>query len=237
MTYRPKKIKKWGIPLLVILGSLAVVLIPLLFQFHDQVQSDLISDWGSFGDYIGGLLGVIISGIAILLLWQTYMLQKEELSKTAETLNFQNTTQILFQLLKKKDEMIDSAENQGDKGLILFRRIKREAQNAYRAREDIEHPKRILESLETSTDNHTRPILKRYIGIVRAINNILDPKHLDQTEGRLANQKYLINIFKDYLSDEEKALLSYFIWWNEFEQVREFLIDNELVENIPEQEI
>lgn len=227
--------KKWGIPLLVITGSLAIVLLPFYSHFQDHVQSDLISDWGSFGDYIGGLLGVIISGIAIILLWQTYLLQKEELSKTAETLNFQNTTQILFQLLKKKDEMIESAEYQNNKGLALFRRITRDTENAYNGRRDIEHPIRILESLDTSTDNHSRSIVKRYIGIIRAITNILDPKHLEKTEGKLANQEYLTNVFNDYLSNEEKNLLGYFIWWDEFEQVRELLIENDIVKNVTEE--
>jgi hypothetical protein len=225
---------KWSIPVAIIVLSLLAVLLPFYFNFQTHNTSPLISDWGSFGDYIGGLLGVIISGIAIFLLWQTYMLQKEELSKTAETLNFQNTTQILFQLLKKKDEMIDSAINQRDVGLVLFRRITRDTKNAYDARQDVEHPNRILESLLASTDNHTRPIVKRYIGIIRAINNILNPVHIDQSEDMKTNQVFLINLFRDYLSNEEKNLLSYFIWWDEFEQVREFLIKNGIVENITE---
>lgn len=61
--------------IIIVLISCAIILFVLLFvfQFHDNAFSDNISDWGSFGDYIGG---IILSLISILLIYKTYQEQK-----------------------------------------------------------------------------------------------------------------------------------------------------------------
>lgn len=60
---------------IIVLIACAVILsvVFFVFQFHDNAFSDNISDWGSFGDYIGG---IILSLISILLIYKTYQEQK-----------------------------------------------------------------------------------------------------------------------------------------------------------------
>ena len=58
-----------------VLISCAIILsvVFFVFQFHDNAFSDNISDWGSFGDYVGG---IILSLISIFLLYKTYKEQQ-----------------------------------------------------------------------------------------------------------------------------------------------------------------
>lgn len=60
---------------IIVLIACAVILsvVFFVFQFHDNVFSDNISDWGSFGDYVGE---IILSLISIFLLYKTYKEQQ-----------------------------------------------------------------------------------------------------------------------------------------------------------------
>ena len=50
-------------------------------------------DWGTFGDYIGGVINPLIAACALYLISETYKLQKLELKKTVELLNLSTVTQ------------------------------------------------------------------------------------------------------------------------------------------------
>lgn len=53
----------------VIITVLLIVLVPVLvfiFNFRDSYISSDISDWGSFGDYLGGILNSIISLLTLI---------------------------------------------------------------------------------------------------------------------------------------------------------------------------
>jgi hypothetical protein len=63
---------------------------------------------GTFGDYLSGTLGLILNGVAVFLIWQTYAFQKNELNLTSRIIEFQNLTSIFFELLKKKDHTIEN---------------------------------------------------------------------------------------------------------------------------------
>ena len=60
---------------IIVLIACAVIVsvVFFVFQFHDNVFSDNISDWGSFGDYVGE---IILSLISIFLLYKTYKEQQ-----------------------------------------------------------------------------------------------------------------------------------------------------------------
>lgn len=71
------------------------------------------SDWGTFGDYIGGTLNPVIAGFAFYWIIQSYRLQKEELSEAREllqkqnsVLNEQNFESMFFQLMSLLNELI-----------------------------------------------------------------------------------------------------------------------------------
>lgn len=66
------------------------------FYFHNfhHGLSEENGDWGTFGDYAGGILNPIIAGFAFYLIAKTYDLQKKELEATRELLKISTDAQI-----------------------------------------------------------------------------------------------------------------------------------------------
>ncbi len=54
--------------------------------FHDHDFSQAPSDWGTMGDYFGGLINPLSSLMALYFLIKTYRAQKEELNETKKAL-------------------------------------------------------------------------------------------------------------------------------------------------------
>lgn len=61
-------------------------------NFHYELSKDN-GVWGTFGDYIGGILNPIIAAFALYLIAETYKLQKIELEKTRELLKLSTDAQ------------------------------------------------------------------------------------------------------------------------------------------------
>jgi len=92
-------------------GVVALVLYAI--KFHGELSVDN-TDWGVFGDYIGGTLNPLISGFAIYWIIKTYNLQKKELfeSRTilqgqSEALKKQNIESSFFQLMSLFNDLIN----------------------------------------------------------------------------------------------------------------------------------
>ena len=121
------------------------------FSFCHLNFSTKNDDWGTFGDYIGGVLNPIIAFCALYWIVKTYNLQKIELSKTEEALKNQTKLAALTALLNAKLMQIDSLKTQviawqAEKSNILVsRHTDEQASNAER--------KSLLESwIETNND-------------------------------------------------------------------------------------
>ncbi|EXE75534.1 hypothetical protein B9Y01_12270 [Acinetobacter baumannii] len=85
-------------------------------------------DWGTFGDYVGGLLNPTIAALALFWLITSVKLQIKELKKTNEALaetvksakkqqeqvSLQNFESLFFQLLKTKNEVTNDIVLNGD---------------------------------------------------------------------------------------------------------------------------
>ncbi len=67
----------------VVVVVLSVILVYAL-NFYNRPISASTSDWGSFGDYFTGVINGILSPVTLILVWLTYMSQKEELKKQRE---------------------------------------------------------------------------------------------------------------------------------------------------------
>jgi large-conductance mechanosensitive channel len=68
----------------VLVTLIAFVLLVLgfyFFNFNDRL-SDQNGVWGTFGDYVGGILNPVIAAFAFYLIAKTYELQKRELEAT-----------------------------------------------------------------------------------------------------------------------------------------------------------
>ncbi len=76
----------------VLILILSVVFGCYFFNFNDQL-SDKNEVWGTFGDYVGGILNPVIASFAFYLIAKTYELQKDELKKTRELLEVSTVAQ------------------------------------------------------------------------------------------------------------------------------------------------
>jgi len=74
-----KKIKQLLITMLCIsITVITVTLFAFLLNFRDHSISNLITDWGAFGDYFGGVLNTSISFISLIILsFLTYLVSKQ----------------------------------------------------------------------------------------------------------------------------------------------------------------
>ncbi len=85
------KIKtKKVVAVLLVIGL--VVLGFYLYKFHHGF-SNVNGDWGTFGDYVGGILNPVIAGFAFYLIAKTYELQKIELEATRSLLEVSTNAQ------------------------------------------------------------------------------------------------------------------------------------------------
>lgn len=93
----------WGLTILIGIGLVIVGF--YFFNFNSQILKNeawwnvfrnLSADtgnWGTFGDYVGGILNPVIAGFAFYLIRETYKLQKTELEETRKLLKVSTDTQ------------------------------------------------------------------------------------------------------------------------------------------------
>lgn len=62
------------------------------FTFHKLPYNDNPGAWGTFGDYLGGLLNPLVSGLTLFVAIQVWQLQRRELEETKEVLREQSKT-------------------------------------------------------------------------------------------------------------------------------------------------
>ncbi|MFB2865291.1 hypothetical protein [Aeromonas sp. MdU4] len=72
------------IVLIFIIASLIVT--AYIINFYNESISDIPSNWGVLGDYLGGILNPIISFTALIYLVKAYSSQKQELKETRKAL-------------------------------------------------------------------------------------------------------------------------------------------------------
>jgi uncharacterized membrane protein len=73
--------------LMTIFLILAVVVGFYVYNFHDSGMSNKSGDWGTLGDYFGGILNPIISTITLFFVAKTYMTQRNELIETKKEMD------------------------------------------------------------------------------------------------------------------------------------------------------
>lgn len=118
------KLKKQMFYSKIIVGSIITIVLVLYFSnFHVSVSVDN-GDWGTFGDFFGGILNPVIASFALYWLITSVNLQIQELKKTNEALektvetaekqqsqaSIQNFESLFFQLLKTKNDSLDDIE-------------------------------------------------------------------------------------------------------------------------------
>ncbi|ESS73927.1 hypothetical protein MGMO_8c00640 [Methyloglobulus morosus KoM1] len=72
--------------IVVIICFIVLIIVGFYFyNFHNGLSKDN-GVWGTFGDYVGGILNPIIAAFAFYLIAKTYELQKTELEETRKLL-------------------------------------------------------------------------------------------------------------------------------------------------------
>lgn len=100
------------------IGLLAVGIYVFNFYFvEDQSVSDKTADWGAFGDYFGGIIGTVLSFIAMVLLIRSLSLQNEanmalktQLDNSERTEAIKSFESLFFNLIESQNTLIDRFE-------------------------------------------------------------------------------------------------------------------------------
>lgn len=81
-----------------------------IVQLHGKPLADSPTDFGVFGDYVGGVLGSLISLISIVLLYRTYRTQLDITNKQEEQLAIQQFESTFFALLNNQRTILMSCK-------------------------------------------------------------------------------------------------------------------------------
>jgi len=81
------------------LVTLILVVLGLYFGNFHYGLSDKNDDWGTFGDYFGGILNPVLAAFVLYWIVETYKLQKTELQETKRLINDQVKLAALTALL------------------------------------------------------------------------------------------------------------------------------------------
>ena len=77
---------------------------------------------GTFGDFIGGVVGSLWSLAAVVLIWITYKSQKEELIETRNVMRKQNFENSFYSLLNAYTNTLNAISFEEDKEVVLSQR-------------------------------------------------------------------------------------------------------------------
>ncbi len=220
--------KKNDGPPILFIANLAwiITVIALTFYITHFFNSDLSeksSDWGAFGDYIGGVLGASYAFLALIALLLTLKLQTIELrnssrelensavalNKQSEALELQNFENRLFSMFSLHHEIVKDIDMRKKGGgstieagrdsiafIYKFLRNHFAGQNG-----DIAYNERISSSYEAAFQKYNSD-LAHYFRFIYRIMKFID-------ESNVANKKEYTGIFRAQLSNPELAMLFY----------------------------
>lgn len=84
---------------------IAITTLVLYLKGHISNRDIDFTKFGTYGDFIGGVLGTIFSVFAVLLIYKTYVTQKEELELSRALFSNQNFENTFFNMLKVHQEL------------------------------------------------------------------------------------------------------------------------------------
>jgi hypothetical protein len=121
-----KMIKRyWAIILVIIVY---VILLYKYFSNFNSGYSNNNSDWGTFGDFLGGSLSPLIGIISIILTYNIISNQSKE-NKQSE---FKNIFQVLFDSINDKKEIIERKGRPNLSGKKAIARINKDIESVYK---------------------------------------------------------------------------------------------------------
>lgn len=197
-----------------------VVFVSVFFYFF-MFQGGFSSkqtDWGMFGDFTGGFGGMLISLVAVLLIFITYRLQQKELKATNEALETQNSQMkiqqfqnVLFKLLERKDQLIGDLAHKRKTGIEalgnMTHSFRHKIKNNDLSREDA------LKEFWINYKSRLTAFLNVFVSTVKYLDSF---DTSNSKEYKIKEQ--LIGLYSSNLSTKEKYTLNLII---EYYQIHE----------------
>jgi hypothetical protein len=232
----------WLMTFIAIAILIAVVIISLyFFKFSDwnfikynfennwiELLSNDKGEWGTFGDYVGGVLNPLFSLAALFAVLHTIQLQNKQISDTNKAIEMQQFETNFFQMLdlfdnvKREMSIIITAETTNGETKITDKRYKgmecitrlsnRMFTNFFRLQKDKVNIKRSYQEFYEIYHN----LLRHYF---RALYSVI--KFID--DSNIKNKGFYSNIVCVNLSDSEVNLLFYYCYFLDIEENKELL--------------
>ncbi|MEX0608400.1 MAG: hypothetical protein WD016_03810 [Balneolaceae bacterium] len=201
--------------------TLAIIL-AFVMNFWGTNLSTGINDWGSFGDYFGGILGAIFSLLAVILIYFTYQQQKNHIENTEGVFEDQaklnrsdSLMNIFFKVIENKQRHLTSfsyrpkegvGRNQHDhtkiKSIEALKRMMKDYRDEFYKLEKKNDKRKalgIVRSLFFDNQDDLLPFVKT---IARAIDIIHEVRRFDEMLSRILGE-----ILRDSLSSSEIFLI------------------------------
>lgn len=184
-----------------------ITLLVIHFSIFNGDFSPVQEHWGSFGDFLGGVGGTMLSALAVLLIFLTYHLQKDELEKTREALGNQNKQldrqqyqNLFFKLLERKDYIISNIKYSKDaEGYVALKNIR----NLFIDEIKNYHYKK--EALENKWNYHKYDLNPYFRNVVTTINYIIE-YDFEGKDYKVRDQ--LIQIYANNTTQVEREVLN-----------------------------
>lgn len=237
-------VKEWWLLLVPALFAAGAVLAYTL-TFHTQPATENPSAWGTFGDYIGGLLNPLISLFTLMVAMQVWKLQKTELIETQKALKEQAKTseqqrqeQRFFDLLGLYQRTVDSityldrvsenvdapvVQSAGKQALGNWLADRLPPQLAKFRRDGLNN--KLYRTDPYSSDSTTYQITKESLTVEwnsNSASNQFDHylrvifRVLTESEALLCDQHYrYVKLFRAQLSRAELILIGFNLWLDE----------------------
>ena len=190
-----------------ILIFISVCSVGLYFYVFWGAISENQSHWGLFGDYAGGFIGMIISLIAVLLIFITYRLQQKELNPTNKALKAQNTQlrlqqfqNVIFKLLERKDLLLNNIKNRREEGIHALRGFVSQFEtqiNRHKIKREV-----ALQNFWKNNKGNLTAFLNTYVSTIDFFNSF-DIENREQE--KIKDQ--LVQLYSSNLSITEKKIL------------------------------
>lgn len=183
----------------IIVFSLFVIVIgAYISNFHTHIISKSVSDWGAFGDYIGGLLNPVLSLVSVVLILVTIKQQEVSLRQNAEQI------EISINEVKKS---VAAQEIQARTAEEQFKELQKKSKIEDYLRVlnmlIIDLEKMINESIPCFRDSKEKRTLRSQL------LELVERKNPDQIKDFLEENNYFYQRFKNTLSYFESQLLKF----------------------------
>lgn len=199
------------------ISSIICIVSPIIvycITLHALDFTDSPTDFGTFGDYIGGTVGTIVGVISIFLLYKTYTSQVKYTRKQDALIKRQQFETTFFNLLEQqqiiKNHLKGEIGNEEYEGVFLLHKLRNDLSNAISN----------LNYIQDEVKEGNEVMLKNKVNLLYAdffIPNVSNLGHYFRhqyhilkyiNESRMPNDKDYADLFQAQLSNDELYLIA-----------------------------